>query len=95
MFLRVPSSQPSKPLADAQGIMQVLATTVPDLVWRSFGSWLRIVRPRICPSEWVVAAAMRNTLPEFLADDSCAPYLTKFIRDRLDLERAEGTRPVA
>jgi len=79
----------------AQGIMQVLATTVPDLVWRSFGSWLRTVRPGICPSEWVVAAAMRNTLPEFLADDSCAPYLTKFIRDRLDLERAEGTRLVA
>ena len=79
----------------AQGIMQVLATTVPDLVWRSFGSWLRTVRPGICPSEWVVAAAMRNSLPEFLADDFCAPYLTKFIRDRLDLERAEGTRLAA
>ena len=79
----------------AQGLMQVLATTVPALVWRSFGSWLRTVRPGICPSEWVVAEAMRNALPEFLADDSYAPYLTKFIRDRLDLERAEGTRLVA
>lgn len=79
----------------AQGIMQVLATTVPDLVWGSFGSWLRTVRPGICPSEMVVAVAMRNSLPEFLADDFSAPYLTKFIRDRLDLKRAEGTRLAA
>ena len=79
----------------AQGLMQVLATTVPRLVWCSFGSWLRTVRPGICPSEMVVATAMRNTLPDFLADDACAPCLTKFIRDRLDLKRAEGTRLVA
>lgn len=79
----------------AQGLMQVLATTVPDLVWCSFGSWLRTVRPGLCPSELVVAAAMRNSLPDFLADGFCAPTLTKFIRDRLDLERAEGTRLVA
>ena len=79
----------------AQGLMQVLATTVPRLVWCSFGSWLRTMRPGICPSEMVVATAMRNTLPDFLADDACAPRLTKFIRDRLDLERAEGTRLVA
>ena len=38
---------------------------------------------------------MRNTLPDFLADDACAPCLTKSIRDRLDLKRAEGTRLVA
>jgi hypothetical protein len=79
----------------AQGLMQVLATTVPDLVWCSFGSWLRTVRPGLCPSELVVAAAMRNSLPDFLADAFCAPTLTKFIRDRLDLKRAEGTRLVA
>ena len=79
----------------AQGLMQVLATTVPNLVWRSFGSWLRTVRPGICPSELVVATAMRNSLPGFLADDFCAPILTKFIRERLDLTRVEGTRLVA
>ena len=79
----------------AQGIMQVLATTVPELVWGSFGSWFRTVRPGVCPSELVVAAAMRNSLPGFLADSLCAPCLTKFIRDRLDLERAEGTRLAA
>jgi hypothetical protein len=76
----------------AQGIMLALATTAPDLVWRHFGSWLRTVRPGVCPSERVVAMALRNTLPDFLADDACAPNLTKFIRERLDLTRAQDTR---
>lgn len=76
----------------AQGIMLALATTMPDLVWRHFGSWLRTVRPGLCPSERVVATALRNTLPDFLADDHCAPNLTKFLRERLDLTRAQATR---
>ncbi len=79
----------------AQGIMLAIATTQPGLVWRHFASWLRTLRPGICPSERVVAAALRNTLPDFLADDSCAPNLTKFLRERLDLSRAEGTRLAA
>ena len=79
----------------AQGIMLALATTMPDLVWRYFGSWLRTVRPGVCPSERVVATALRNTLPDFLADDHCAPILTKFIRDRLDLTRAQASRLAA
>jgi len=76
----------------AQGIMLALATTAPELVWRHFGSWLRTVRPGICPSERVVSTALRNTLPDFLADDASAPILTKFIRKRLDLTRANTTR---
>lgn len=79
----------------AQGIMQAIATTVPQLVWRSFGSWLRTIRPGLCPSELVVSTALRNTLPEFLADETCAPALTKFLRERIDLSRIEGTRLVA
>lgn len=79
----------------AQGIMVAIATTAPDLVWRHFGSWLRTIRPGLCPSEMVVATALRNSLPEFLADNACAPNLTEFLRDRIDLDRAEGTRLVA
>ena len=79
----------------AQGIMLAISTTEPELVWKHFGSWLRTIRPGICPSERVVAAALRNSLPDFLADDSCAPNLTKFLRERLDLSRAEGTRLAA
>ena len=79
----------------AQGIIQTIATTVPKLLWRSFGSWLRTIRPGLCPSELVVSTALRNTLPEFLADKTCAPALTKFLGERIDLSRVEGTRLVA
>ena len=75
----------------AQGLLQILSTTKPKLVWRSFGSWLRTVRPGLAPSEQVAAVAFRKTLPEFLASTAKPSILVKFIRDRLDLSRIEGT----
>ena len=75
----------------AQGLLQILSATKPTLVWQSFGSWIRTVRPRLAPSEQVVAIALRNTLPEFLASAAKPSILVKFIRDRLDLSRTEGT----
>ena len=57
----------------SQGVLQYLAVTHPRWVWTSFGSWLRTVRPGIPPSECVTAAAMRNTLLEFLADPASCP----------------------
>jgi hypothetical protein len=79
----------------AQGIMHALATTVPQLVWPAFGSWLRTIRPGICPSELVVATALRNTLPDFLADNATAPDLVKFIRQKLDLSQTRAGRLAA
>jgi len=79
----------------AQGIMLALATTVPQLVWASFGSWLRTIRPGICPSEAVVAIALRNAMPHFLADNSPAPDLAKFIQQRLDLSKTQAKRLAA
>jgi len=75
----------------AQGLLQILSATQPKLVWRSFGSWIRTVRPGLAPSELVVAVALRNTLPEFLASSAKTSILVKFIQDRLDLSRIEGT----
>jgi hypothetical protein len=75
----------------AQGLLQILSTTQPKLVWRSFGSWIRTIRPGLAPSEQVVAIALRHTLPEFLVTAAKTPILVKFIRDRLDLSRTEGT----
>jgi hypothetical protein len=75
----------------AQGLLQILSATKPKLVWQSFGSWIRTVRPGLAPSEQVVAIALRNTLPEFLASAAKPSILVKFIRDRLDLSRTEGT----
>ena len=75
----------------AQGLLQILSATKPTLVWQSFGSWIRTIRPGLAPSEQVVAIALRNTLPEFLATPANPSILVKFIRDRLDLSRTEGT----
>jgi hypothetical protein len=75
----------------AQGLLQILSATQPKLVWRSFGSWIRTIRPGLAPSEQVVAVALRNTLADFLATTAKTSILVKFIRDRLDLSRTEGT----
>jgi hypothetical protein len=79
----------------AQGLLQILSATQPKLIWRSFGSWIRTIRPGLAPSEQVVAIALRNTLPEFLATDDKTSILVKFIRSKLDLSRTEGTRLAA
>ena len=39
----------------AQGLLQYLSVVCPQLVWASFGSWLRTIRPGIPPSELVVS----------------------------------------
>jgi len=79
----------------AQGLLQCLAATQPALIWRHFGSWLRTVRAPLCPSEFVVAGALRNSLPEFLAASPQSGSFELFLRERLDLERIEGTRLAA
>jgi hypothetical protein len=33
----------------AQGLLQILSATKPNLVWQSFGSWIRTVRPGLAP----------------------------------------------
>jgi len=66
----------------AQGLLQYLSVVAPKLVWDSFGSWLRTIRPGIPPSELVVAQALRQTLPDFLLVSSKVCVLAKFIADR-------------
>jgi len=70
----------------AQGLLQYLAVVAPKLVWGSFGSWLRTIRRGIPPSEFVVAVALRQTLPDFLLVSSKVCALAKFIADRQDTQ---------
>jgi hypothetical protein len=79
----------------AQGLLHILAATVPEFIWRSFGSWLRTIRPGLAPSEQVTANALGNTLPEFLADCGKASIFTKFLFQNIDPARAEGSRLIA
>jgi hypothetical protein len=76
----------------AQGLLQYLSATFPQLVWKNFGSWLRTIRPGIPPSEMVTAQALRNSFPEFLTSSTESVPLTKFILERVDIGRAEGLR---
>lgn len=76
----------------AQGLIQYLSSTFPKLVWKSFGSWLCTIRPGVPPSEMVTANALRSTFPEFLMGNNNASTFTKFLLDRIDLNRSEGLR---
>jgi len=50
----------------------------------SFGSWLRTIRPRIPPSEFLAGNALRLTLPDYLLVSPENAPLAKFIADRQD-----------
>jgi hypothetical protein len=73
----------------AQGLLQYLAVAATKLVWDSFGSWLRTIRPGIPPSEFVVANALRQTLPDFLLGPAKSDSLTKFITERQDTQNMQ------
>ena len=75
-----------------QGLLQYLAVVFPKLVWASFGSWLRTIRPGIPPSEFVVANALRQSLPEFLLTTAKNHSLAKFIVERQDPSNMEMFR---
>jgi hypothetical protein len=75
-----------------QGLLQYLAVAFPTLVWNSFGSWLRTIRPGIPPSELVVANALRQSLPEFLLNAVQRNFLAKFIVERQDPRTMEMFR---
>jgi hypothetical protein len=75
-----------------QGLLHYLAVVFPSLVWSSFGSWLRTIRPGIPPSELVVANALRQCLPEFLLNCTRSCFFAKFITERQDLDTFEMFR---
>lgn len=79
----------------AQGLVQILSLKYHALVWKSFGSWIRTIRPGILPSEQVVVVAMRNTLPEFLLNSSEKQNFINFLMPKIDIERAEGSQLMA
>jgi hypothetical protein len=76
----------------AQGLLQYLAVVAPKLVWVSFGSWLRTIRPGIPPSEFVVANALRRLFPDFLLGAAKNGCLAKFIANRQDTTTMRGFR---
>jgi len=78
-----------------QGLLQYLAVAHPRLVWSSFGSWLRTIRPGIPPSELVVATALRQSLPEFLWDTPQSSIYAKFVTEPQDTNKMQAFRLAA
>ena len=78
-----------------QGLLQYLSVAFPQLVWSSFGSWLRTIRPGIPPSELVVATALRQRLPEFLLDADQNNIFTNFVAERQDTNKMQAFRLAA
>ena len=78
-----------------QGLLQYLSVAFPQLVWSSFGSWLRTIRPGIPPSELVVATALRQRLPEFLLNADQNNIFTKFVVERQDTNKMQAFRLAA
>jgi hypothetical protein len=79
----------------AQGLLQYLSITCPELIWRSFGSWIRTIRPGVPPSEMVTAMALREAFTQFLLTRDVGSIFAKFIVERVDLNRSEGLRLIA
>jgi len=73
----------------SQGLLQYLAAVASTQVWSSFGSWLRTIRAGVAPSEFVVAGALRNTLPQFLLNNREEASIAKFIGDHQNLDTVE------
>jgi hypothetical protein len=73
----------------SQGLLQYLAAVAPTQVWNSFGSWLRTIRPGVAPSEFVVAGALRHTLPDFLLNNREQASIAKFIIENQNLDTME------
>jgi hypothetical protein len=63
----------------AQGLLQFLSISFPDLVWANFGSWIRTIRPGVPPSEYVTSVAMKNSFPDFFAGSPKEATFAKFI----------------
>jgi hypothetical protein len=73
--------------AIAQGLQQYLALSFQSSVWAHFRSWMRTMNPSAPPSEAVVAQALRNTLPTFLAVAPLQCILKKFLWQQMDPTR--------
>ena len=73
-----------------QGLLLHLAINYRAQVWGTFKGWLRTMKPDLIPSEMVVASALRESLPEFLASTRGDADLKKFMLDHADQSRLPG-----
>lgn len=68
--------------AIAQGILCYLAIAHKDLVWQSFGAWMRTIRKDLPPSEGVTSEALRESLSEYIQSKDDPYSFKKFLREK-------------
>lgn len=68
----------------AQGLLLHLSVNCSDLVWASFKSWLRTIRPGVPASEAVVSESLRWTFFEIFASSTKLPLPLEFLRSHTD-----------
>jgi hypothetical protein len=68
--------------AISQGILCYLAIAHKDLVWQSFGAWMRTLRKDLAPSEAVTSEALRESLSEYLQSKDDPLSFKKFLAEK-------------
>jgi hypothetical protein len=68
--------------AVAQGLLCYLAIAHKDLVWQSFGAWMRTIRKDLAPSEAVTAEALRESFPECIQSKDDPLAFKKFLAEK-------------
>ncbi len=76
----------------SQGLLIYLSVSLKNVVWRHFGSWLRTMKTRNCPSELVVSYSLRSTFWDFLLNSSAGRTWKKFISEKMDFSRLPELR---
>jgi hypothetical protein len=73
----------------AQGLLQYLAFTFGDEVWKQFRSWLRTMKPNQPPSEMVVSYALRDSLFEFLKVSPEDHKLKEILTEHMEIQQMQ------
>jgi hypothetical protein len=68
--------------AIAQGILCYLAIAHKDLVWQSFGAWMRTIRKDLAPSEAVTSEALRESFSEYLRSKDDPLSFKEFLAEK-------------
>ena len=75
-----------------QGLLLHSAVDFGNLAWAGFPTWLRTMRTKAAPSEWVAAETLKSLLPPSLPGKGENPALKKFLAGKIDLEKPPGIR---
>lgn len=75
--------------AIAQGLLNYLAIRKADLVWQSFGGWMRTIRKDLAPSEAVTSEALKKAYLDYFRSKKDPLSFKKFLRDKMEASMSQ------